>query len=531
MTSIEDIFHYSIFILLGSLRPKWSPCDRNNDVWLCLGVSDCVWVCRIVSGCVGLCLDNHQGLYKCHILVAIPLRMRTRKKKSNVVSLKQSIYARLISHLPSKSSEKSSHGEVFTPPVLIEELCDAFPSSIWKRTDVTWLDPSAGIGNFPIVLFFRYMEGLQSAFPDPVTRSSYIIEHILFMVEINPVNVKQCRSLFRTLCPSATPRIHQGDFLSSLPKNWPSHFTVVIGNPPYNLHGTKRIGTKRAHIPFTERGLALLAPSGYIGYICPPSYRQAHTPMNRLFQDAGGHFRYLHILGAKDTYQHFRIQGRVDLFLYQRDVGNGPTSIMDEYHIHTPSIHLSLHRHIPNFGHSIFQKLFSLVDTYGHVEGYRTTEMTTVHSHTFGCRGKHPLLHLIVENGKRIYRTTTPHSLIGVPKLFINGLGVPYVFYDKSGVYGASQTPILVLRPRPDVVTLLQSPLFTFIAWGLRLTGNNNLPYLLDAVPLVSLKDIPLTKKEEAWYKEHFSVPLFIHKDIIIPCSSSTRKKRKEEDE
>lgn len=452
----------------------------------------------------------------------------TRKKQETD---KNVIYTELSSYL-SEDAEKSSHGEVVTPLALVEELCDAFPPSLWKQKDTTWLDPSAGIGHFPIVIFFRYMSGLASVIPSPVKRAKHIIEHMLFMVEINPVNVQRCRALFKRICPSATPQLHQGDFLTdSFPSSWPSTFHVVIGNPPYNIGGTKRKGSKRTHIPFTERGLSLLRPRGYIGYICPPSYRQANTPMNRLFYNSPGYFVYLHILGSKETYQYFHIQGRVDIFLYQtfekREQESFPeTKVIDEYQVHA-SVRLSLDRHIPNFGHTIFQKLYSLVDKYGHVEGHRTTVMTTVHADTFGC-GKHPLLHLIVEEGRRIYHTKKAHPLIGVPKLFINGLGIPYVYYDKRGKYGASQTPILIVRPSATTVTFIQDPLFVFISWGLRLTGNNNLPYLLDAVPLTSLHNLHLTVKERDWVNKHFRVPTYTDADILIPCESYAKKEKED---
>ncbi len=65
----------------------------------------------------------------------------------------------------------------------------------------------------------------------------------------------------------------------------------------------------------------------------------------------------------------------------------------------------------------------------------------------------------------------------------MNGLGVPYVFFDKSGEYGISQSPVVVLKPSWPLVLFLESPLFTFIAWSLKITGNNNLPYIFDVVP------------------------------------------------
>ena len=141
----------------------------------------------------------------------------------------------------------------------------------------------------------------------------------------------------------------------------------------------------------------------------------------------------------------------------------------------------------------------------------------------------------MVEDGRRVYKTRKAHPLIGVPKLMINGLGVPYVFYDKKGMYGVSQTPIVILRPSSETVELIQSSLFVFIAWGLRLTGNNNLPYLLDAVPLTSLHEVMtrLTASERAWIAKHFPVPVSEEKDLIVPCVSGTgtRKKGKKEAE
>jgi hypothetical protein len=78
------------------------------------------------------------------------------------------------------------------------------------------------------------------------------------------------------------------------------------------------------------------------------------------------------------------------------------------------------------------------------------------------------------------------HSLEGISKALINGLGLPYVYYDGAGQYGCTQTPVIVKNPSPQVVELLQSPLFQLIAWGLRFTGNNNMPYLLNYIPAVN---------------------------------------------
>lgn len=443
-------------------------------------------------------------------------------------------------HLPSKSKEKSELGEVFTPVTMIDPLYDQFPASIWKSTTHTWLDPATGIGNFMIVLFFRLMDSLRSAIPNDTQRAKHIIEKMLFMGEINASNVKVCRNIFKKLCPSATPNIYQGDFLTInlAALKWPAKFRCIVGNPPYNIGGTGLEGSKRTHIIFTEKGLAILEQGGFIAYICPPSYREADTPMNALFKEANGHFVYIKIYGAGDTFKLFKIQGRVDAFIYQSNV-KGLTTIDDEYNIITSGLTLDLTRHIPNFGHTIFEKLYKRVKALGHVEAFRNTEMSSVKASTFGCNGKHKIVHLILEKGRRVFKTTKQHPLATTPKILINGLGVPYVFYDKQGKYGPSQSPVIILKPSANLVNLLQSTLFPFIAWGLRLTGNNNLPYLFDYVPDVgkdkhrytSMEDIKLsfqlTAAEVNFIEDHFHVYEYKDVDIIEKCVTKTRKKKK----
>ncbi len=450
-------------------------------------------------------------------------------------ALEQTIHTLLEEHLPSKNKEKSELGEVFTPSSMISTMYDHFPKEIMTRSH-TFLDPASGIGNFGIVLFFYLMKNLRGI--SLQKRAKHIIENMLFMVEINKNNVATCKKIFKKLCPSAVPNIYEGDFLSldSAALGWPAAFDCIIGNPPYNLGGTGLEGSKRTHIIFTEKALERITPHGIVAYICPPSYRETGTPMNQLFQQAGGHFIYIKIYGAKETFDLFHIQGRVDTFIFQKGT-KGKTVIDDEYDVVT-TISIDLNKHIPNFGHTIFEKLYKKVDAIGAVKAFRNTEMGSIKAATFGCHGKHKVLHLILSKGKRVFQTKQKHSLADTPKILINGLGVPYVYDDRKGEYGPSQTPVIITDPTANLVHLLQSDFFSFLAWGLRLTGNNNLPYLFDALPDIrkeknsykTMKDIAvgfhLTAREVAWIQDHFHEYKYTNVDLIEPCVRSTRKKK-----
>ena len=162
--------------------------------------------------------------------------------------------------------------------------------------------------------------------------------------------------------------------------------------------------------------------------------------------------------------------------------------------------------------------------------------MSSIKSNTFGCNGRHKVLHLIVEKGKRVFKTVKTHSLASTPKLLINGLGVPYVYYDSTGEYGPSQSPVIILKPSKNIVNLTKSKFFSFIAWGLRLTGNNNLPYLFNAIPNISkeqntfktMNDIKrgfgLTNEEVKFIDDNFHSYEYENRDIFEKCNSKTRK-------
>lgn len=76
-------------------------------------------------------------------------------------------------------------GEVFTPPELVSELLDKFPSEIWADPTETTLDPCCGNGNFLVEVKRRYMDAGQD--------ERYILDKLIYGVDIMPDNVRECR--------------------------------------------------------------------------------------------------------------------------------------------------------------------------------------------------------------------------------------------------------------------------------------------------------------------------------------------------
>lgn len=74
-----------------------------------------------------------------------------------------------------KSRIKQS-GEVFTPATLIHEMLDKLPSKVWSNPNLTWLEPSAGDGNFLIEIKARLLQAGHN--------EKHILDNMLFSIEL-----------------------------------------------------------------------------------------------------------------------------------------------------------------------------------------------------------------------------------------------------------------------------------------------------------------------------------------------------------
>ena len=68
--------------------------------------------------------------------------------------------------LKPKDIEKKQFGEVFTPMILVNEMLNKLPKEVWDDKTLKWLDPATGMGNFPIAVYLRLMEGLKEQIPN-----------------------------------------------------------------------------------------------------------------------------------------------------------------------------------------------------------------------------------------------------------------------------------------------------------------------------------------------------------------------------
>ena len=164
--------------------------------------------------------------------------------------------------LKPKEIEKKKFGEVFTPLAFINDkmLRDlevhynaSHEVPLYENPDLTWADTTAGMGNFPVAIYYKLMAGLEKKIPEEAERKKHILEKMLYMAEYNAKNCFVVSQIFN-IHGSYKLNLYQGDSLAldieavfGMKK-----FDVVIGNPPYNEE-LKTTGAAALYNKFIEK--------------------------------------------------------------------------------------------------------------------------------------------------------------------------------------------------------------------------------------------------------------------------------------
>jgi hypothetical protein len=195
---------------------------------------------------------------------------RQMKGKIDEKSLrKDKILAIINKRLTPRQKQKKEAGEVFTPIELIEKIMSHLPKSVWGNPELTWIDPANGIGNFPVVIFYKLDEGLKEWEPSETKRRKHIIEKMLYMIELQSNNNRVARRIFETLCEGCKPNILTANSLELTPaklkaKGFPEKYDIVMGNPPFQ-NGRNMM----FYVYFIDLANRLIKDNGYLLYVIP----------------------------------------------------------------------------------------------------------------------------------------------------------------------------------------------------------------------------------------------------------------------
>jgi type I restriction-modification system DNA methylase subunit len=135
--------------------------------------------------------------------------------------------------MPTSVAEKKKYGEVFTPFNTVRKILDQLPIEVWNNPDLKWLDPCCGIGQFPVIIVQRLMEGLKEWEEDEEKRYKHIIENMLYVGELNPKNMWIFNNLFDRMQERKLKiNFYRGDFLKD---DFDKKIKETISTSPSNI--------------------------------------------------------------------------------------------------------------------------------------------------------------------------------------------------------------------------------------------------------------------------------------------------------
>jgi len=256
-------------------------------------------------------------------------------KKKQLYNIKQpdKLLEFIHNNLAPKEVEKKERGEVFTPMKLVNEMLDKLPKSVWKNKDLKWLDPAAGIGNFPVAIYIRLMAGLKNDIPNEEQRRKHILENMIHMVEINKKNVYLMKKI---LCGvNYKLNVFEGSFIETTENvkvfNSSFKFNIVVGNPPYQMV-TGKSTTTAIWDKFIIKSLNILLISGYLLFVNPSGWRDVDGDFKKIQDEIfSKNLKYLEIHNEKDGIKTFNAETRYDIILVQNSsVSKTNTKILFE---------------------------------------------------------------------------------------------------------------------------------------------------------------------------------------------------------
>lgn len=379
-------------------------------------------------------------------------------------------------------TKKEDNGEVFTPLKLVDYILDEldevyikrYKKSIFTEPSMKWFDPAVGIGIFPIILYKRLMTNLP--IKNEEQKRKHILEKMIYSAELYDENVNIYKKIF---CGDKYKlNIYNGDSLKmDIYKefNISDRFDIVLGNPPYNSNGTKHKGNKNIYVYFSLNALnSWIKPNGYLVFLHPPVYRipnhkiqHTKTNLNKIYTNKK--ICFIKMYSINQISKLMSVMINVDFIIIENAPNDSnQTKIIDINNDEYYAI-IKENEFIPNFGLNIMEKI-KQANKYGNIELIMNSEL-----HAQKAEGTtYKNIHGIRSKGIKIFLSDKKHTFFNSPKLIINGIGsYNYVFYDKYGEYGISQSPIAIINPSLTTIKFIQSPLFHYIADSTKIIGNN----------------------------------------------------------
>ena len=352
---------------------------------------------------------------------------------------------------------KDKYGEVHTPYVFLSKMLSSIPVEIAKNKNSKWLDAGAGRGNFSFCLFIILFNLLKDVIDDPDERKHHIINNMIYMVEINENNILHLREKF-----GEKANIYHEDYLQ-----WTTdlQFDFIIGNPPYNSGGVKKVPTntvidkkedgKTIWPDFLRRNISLLKEGGMMNVVVPSIWMKP---------DKAGMYELLlkykieklHAWNASAVMKIFNYQVQTPLcdFLLIKSENQGTIELYDNQKKEYVDFKLKENIPIPLCFASIANKFLVLREKYGKLKINKSNmpQKGTVLKDIFSLTHPFQNVHTTIINKEtnkpqlQFKYSDDEQPFYGEPKIIMahKMYGFPYV--DKEGIYGISSRDNYIIK-------------------------------------------------------------------------------------
>lgn len=206
-----------------------------------------------------------------------------------------------LDNLNNDTSHMLSRDDICTPMKCVQKMIDYVPEELWKRQNISVLDPCCGNGNFGYYVSTK-------------TDSSNIY--------YNDFNIKRLENCKKLLNPK---NISFSDAFE-LKGKFKRKYDLVVANPPYSGGGNKNRSLSNL---FIELAIDLLNDKGYICYITPNNwmtYNNNNTTLKRLLTE--GSF----VVIDNDAKKYFpQVGSSFTIFVWQKGVKDNLTYVVNTF--------------------------------------------------------------------------------------------------------------------------------------------------------------------------------------------------------
>ena len=442
-------------------------------------------------------LGNDQQLSGGNI-TDINKQIHLRKYKLYNITEPDKLLEFINENLKPKIIEKKERGEVFTPMTLVNEMLDTLPESVWINKDLKWLDPAAGMGNFPVAVYMRLMKSLKDVIKDEEKRRKHILENMLYMVELDKKNVFMMKKIF---CGKKYKlNIFEGsfiDFKHFTKVNIELNFDIILGNPPFQYKEAQNDKSHTIWHLFIKRSYEeLLKDKGYLLFVHPSGWRDIDGDYRNIYiYIKNNNLIYLSMNTYDDGKRVFGGAGtNFDYYLVQNIKTNNNLTFINDIDNKEYKINLNDLDFIPSGKLSLFQKLLtkkekvnvlyerSMYGTDKNNMMLQNKENVKIKNDIF----KYPIIYSITQkDGCNILYSKEKKGHFGIPKvIWSNGAGT-YPIIDEKGKYGLTQFAYAIVDDKQNLQKIkdaMSSERFINLMKYLAFKENNKYNYKIIAL-------------------------------------------------